>query len=177
MGKTHNLLVYIKYWFKLERISCILLVLFIASLVTSFIGLPKQVNETLEACILTEASEQIPCTVALEGKVTYYPFRPGKHAMTDQLRVTVDGNFLANACYDTGNTYYVHSDSRTVELILWIGRDTLLAEFDIQQLFPQRESCRAVLAAPVQSPEQIGSLLNDPNLAAIHRESFSWILE
>ena len=173
----HSLLDFFIYWFRLERIVCILLILFIAGLIISFIGFPKNINEALEGCILTESGEQIPCTVTLEGEVTSYPFRKGKYSMTDQLRVAVDGKFLANACYDRGNTYYVHSDSRTVELILWTNREMLLAEFDIQQFFPEMESCRAILAVPAQNLNQVAELLRDPNLTEDHLKPFLWILK
>ena len=164
-------------WHRMEQFAIIIFFVFLAGLVISFIGFPQEVDETLEGCIITETGEQISCTVRLEGEVTHYIFRKGKYFMDDQLRVTVDGKFLVNITYDLGNEFYVFSNSRTVDAILRLSRDLFLAEFDIQMLFPEMESCRAILVAPGGYIEQIPLLLEDPNISENRTEPFRWVLE
>ena len=177
MPESKNLLShFFELVFRLDILATLVLLIFLAGLVVSFIGFPQQIDETLEGCIITETGEQISCTVRMEGEVTHYIFREGKYSMTDQLRVTVDGNFLVNITYDLGNDFYVFSNSRTVDAILRLSRDLLLAEFDIQMLFPDMESCRAILVAPAEDMEQIPLLLEDPNISENRTEPFRWVL-
>ena len=55
-------------------------ILMTAILFVRNVGLPKNVEETLPACVIAENGEVFSCEVNLKGEVTYYPFEKDKYA-------------------------------------------------------------------------------------------------
>lgn len=121
--------------------------MFIANL-----GFPKNVEERLPACVITENGEMLNCEIVLRGEVTDYIVKKAKYGMEDRVKVWFGDRWLVEFEYYHGTSEYAIADAywdgNTVEGLMSRKRDLLILELDAKMLFPEMDSQRCVLVAP-----------------------------
>lgn len=151
-----------------------LFILVVLDLTVFNIGFPKEIDDILDGTIITEAGEQISCKVQLNGETTDYLFKEAEYSWTDHVSVSVNGQFIAEVSYDTGNDIYTFARNQIATVIMHRSRDLLLAELDVQKLFPEMESVRCILVMPAENIESLSDILDDGDIPEICREAFQW---
>lgn len=163
----------VKGWMTFRRVAEVILIIIFALVVFSVIGFPKEIRQTREAVLYTESGETIPCEVEIQGDVTRYPLKG--YSLYD-LEASCNGVFFAYLGYDPEELQYDISTAHLGNItILDIPNDVLVAELNLQSLFPERESQRCILVSPVMDLSAALELADraaegEPDLA----ESFSW---
>lgn len=147
------------------RIGMLVLGIFmLAVLVVQDLGFPKNVDETLSACVITESGEVLSCEVSLKGEVTNYPFKKDRYGMEDSIKVWFGDRWLVEFEYDHGTFDYTIGDAYwsgdTVAGVMRRKRDVLFVEMDVKTIYPEMESQRCVLVAPAKNEGDALNLLH-----------------
>ncbi len=132
-------------------------VLMVAWLFVKNMGFPRNVEETLPACVITEGGKVRSCEVSLKGEITNYPFKKDEYGMEDWIKVWFGDQWLVEFEYYHGTFDYTVADAYwsgdTVSGMMSRKRDLVILELDVKTIFQQEESQRCVLIAPAQNPE------------------------
>ena len=103
------------------------------------LGFPEEINEMLQASVITADGQTLDISLTLRGEVTNYPFKAGKRSMGDQITVYANGTEIRILQLVPGETFFFGRKGDTV-CFLSFQRDQLLLETDLQKLFPDMES-------------------------------------
>lgn len=163
----------IGFWRRLDTIGSILLLVVLACLVISFVGIPKGLNETVDARVYTEFGEVIPCQVLIKGEVTHYPFRNTADYSISAYR---DHILISEMTYNTKKQQYGTCQTYRFTGIKDIAQDVLFVEMDLQTLFPEMGSQRCIIAAPGRQMESIIRILDQEEIPKNIKEAFDWFI-
>lgn len=160
-----------KGWWRVDTVASIVLLVTIGCLLVSFIGFPKELDETVEACVYTESGEAIAGQVRIDGEVTRYPFKGYEQYDLDvyweSVRIFKLQNISSKAPYAYWQTYRLTS-------INDIQKEILVVETDIQVLFPERESQRCLIVSPTVDMETAMKIVKDSAASETIKAQFAW---
>jgi len=169
-------------WFR--KVAAVLLLIFMAALLVSWLGHTEEIETTLNACVVTQAGEVRTCQVYIKGEMNLYPMRHGQdYFYTEPMGTGIRGISI-NGKPGMGELY---SNNSHKDLLLgasdrgvyFMNREATLvfAETDLKYIFPELDSQRCILAAPASDVSQVRQLISQQTIPAYHAEKFSWLLE
>lgn len=166
----------VRHFFKVHRkmgqiLSAVLLV-FMAVLLVSFVGFPKDIEETCEAAVITESGEVLTCQLQVRGNGTYYPLRQDRNAV-EMLSIWAGDNLVVEFEWVQGTVGF--SSSYRYTGILDRENQRLLAEVDGKTISPELEGQRCVVAVPVMEQAAAAEMLAELELPESHQSAFSWV--
>lgn len=171
VSKIKQLCHVIEVWWRVDTVASIVLLVAIGCLLVSCIGFPKELDETVEACVYTESGEEIACQVQIEGEVTRYPFKGYEKYDLDvylgSIRIFKMQNISSKEPYAYWQTYRLAS-------INDIQKEILVVETDIQVLFSERESERCLIVAPALDKETAVKIVKDSAASETMQARFAW---
>lgn len=170
-------------WKWLRKVAMVLLLAFMAVLLVSIMGYSKDLETTLDACVLTESGEVLNCEVYIKGELNLYPLRHDQDYLYTEPLGTGARGISINGKPGIGELY-AREDHE--DLLIGVNdRGTfcmdrkgtkLFAEMDASYLFPEVKSQRCVVAAPATNLEQLKQLLEGQTIPKYHWEKFSWLM-
>lgn len=175
MEKIKNLLwKFVKFWWRLDTIGSILLLIALACLVVSFVGIPKKLDEIVDACVYTESGETISCQIQMQGEVTSYPFK--NYAQYDIIAYR-EHILVSEMQYNTSEQQYGYCQTYRFTGIKDIENDVLVVEMDLHTLFPEKESQRCLISIPALELSKAMEIVNKSNAPEEFKEPFAWCLQ
>ena len=165
---------FIKLWWRMDTLLCVLLLIGIAGLIVSFVGFPKEIEEIVSACVYTESGETISCEVQVKGEVTTYLFREN---VWYDISVYRDHILIVELEYDTEDGEYAYQQTYRSTGVKNVDRDALLVEMDVHTLFPGMEHQRCVLSIPAMNKNAAIEILMDEAVQQEWKQVFAWFTE
>ena len=163
--------IYIKLWWRVNVVGSILMLIALAGLVVSFVGFPKEIDETLDACVYTESGETMFCQIQVKGEVTKYPFR--KYSEYD-ICAYREHILVSEMDYNTSEQQYGYCHTYRFTGIKDIERVILVVEMDLHTLFPEEESQRCMIVAPALERSEALEIVNNSGDYEIFKAPFAW---
>jgi len=171
-------------WRWLGKIAAVLMIAFLAMLLVSWMGSTKNIETTLNACLLTEDGEVLNCQVYIKGELNRYPLRHGAdYFYTEPLGTGVRGISINGRpgigelyCNDSHETLLIGASDRGV-YFMDRKASLMFAETDLKYVFPELDSKRCVVAAPASNLEEMKQLLEGQPIPKYHWERFAWLME
>ena len=162
----------LRFWMRLDILGSILLLIALACLVISFVGIPKELDETVDAWAYTQSGERLPCRIRMTGEITRYPFRNFEE---HQLLAYRENNLISEMTYNTSRQQYGYCQNYRFTGIKDLEKNVLVAELDLNTLFPERESQRCVVVAPAGSLEAASAIVQQSGVPEEGKDAFSWL--
>ena len=166
------------------KVALVLLLSFIAVLAVSSIGFNRDLETTLDACVLTQSGEVLTCEVYLKGEMNLYPLSHERDYLYNENMGTGARGICINGKPGI-EQLYAGEDHKDLLIgvnnrgVFCMNREgtKVFAEMDVSYLFPEMESQRCVVAAPATSLEELQQLLEGQVLPEYHWEKFSWLMD
>ncbi len=165
----------IQIWKMLGVLGWILFLLVIANMIGYFMGFPKDIDETLDACIFTEDGRTISCQVTLKGEVTRYPFQEEAYPEDGELIAYVGDQPIASFSYWTSDLEFTWKRDSYSTRFLRRDRSLVLVGRDLQRIFPEEAAMHSILVAPVMDRAQVMALLDTLPQELAQEDVFSWL--
>ena len=162
-----------KLWWRMDTVGSVVLLVVLGCLVASFVGFPKNIEQTVEACVYTEGGEQLSCQLLITGEATTYPFR---NRVEYSIKAFSDHVLVSEMNYDTKRQAYGYCNTYRFTGIKDIQNDVLMVEMDLSTLFPEQESQRCVISAPACARTEIVDCLNRAELSEEYKQTFAWFI-
>jgi len=162
---------FVRIWMRMDLIGSIVLLGILVCLVVSFVGIPKDLEETVDACVYTESGETFPCQLRITGEVTTYPFRKNKEYVISVYREHI---LVSEMHYNTAKQRYAYCQTYRFTGIKDIEQDVLLVEMDLQTLYPEMESQRCMIVSPVLKHREAMEIINSVDYDE-YKNPFSWV--
>jgi len=163
----------VRFWWRLDTIGNILLLIVLSCLVISFVGIPKELNETVDARVYTESGTVISCQVHIKGEVTHYPFRNTADYSICAYR---DHILISEMTYNSKKQQYGTCQTYRFTGIKDITQDVLFVEMDLNTLFPELGNQRCVIVAPDRAVTSIIRILEQEEIPQNVRQAFDWFI-
>lgn len=171
-----------RLWKWLRGVAAAALLIFMAVLLISVIGYNRDLETTLDACVLTESGEVLTCEVYIKGELNLYPLRHDQDYLYNESMGTGARGICINGKPGI-EQLYAGEDHEDLLIggnqrgIFFMDREgsRMFAEMDVSYLFPDMESQRCVVAAPASNLEELQQLLEGQPIPQSHWEKFSWL--
>ena len=146
------------------------------------VGFQKDIEQTLDAFVITEEGESFPCEIYMTGKVTEYPLknlvrRRRGYAYSGEITVQISGKRIGILNFDLSGIDHARGSDHISVFLLRRDRSVFLAHTDAQEFFPELDSQSCVIAAPAEKASEVLAYLQDSLLPEDFLETCQWILE
>ncbi len=167
---------YLKLWRMMNKAGTVFLLLVIAGMILYNVGFPQEIQETLEARIFTQDGQAISCTLEVTGECTNYPFK--KNSILDTLQISAGGRRLTTVSHISSSRKFAAQRHPTWDVTLAVhwNQRLLLAECDVQRIFPEMDSMRCVVVSPVMEAAEAAALLAEADVNDAMKAQFDWFL-
>lgn len=162
----------VKIWRRMDTIGSVIMLIVLGCLVISFIGIPKEIDEIVDACVYTEHGETLHCEIQIKGEVTNHPFRNYSEYSICAYR---DNILLSEMQYNTAKQQYGYCQQYRFTGIKDILNDVLVIETDLNYLYPNMETQRCMIVAPAQERDTAMDIVNHSGEYDAFKAPFSWV--
>ena len=156
----------------------VVMVLMIAYLV----GVPKTVEQTVPAYVITQTGNSFPCELYMTGEVTEYPLknlirRREDYAYHGSVTVQINGKRLGILDFDISDIFYALGTDHISQCLLRRDRGFFFAKTSAEKFFPEQKDAACVIIAPAESEQEAMAILNAQELMTAHLEDCQWLLK
>jgi len=160
---------YFQVWSRMQRILSMVLLVVLAAVLISRVGLVREIREICPATVFTEDGRILTCDVEAQGELTRYPLR--RKTSVDSVSFWAENRLVVEFPSNIGNY------SNRFAGILNQKEKAVVAELELNILFPEAEKQRCVIIIPSADRDAALALLEKGRADGYDLTPFGWFLD